>query len=115
MRGGEEGETLTLLDGFPLRQVFHLQGYQTPFSVIDAGLVRSADIYTGGFPARYGNRMSAVFDLRTVDSSDEPAHSIGVDSFNASARTAGASGRFDWLASGRIGTLSPLLQAFAPW
>lgn len=115
VRGGEEGETLTLLDGFPLRRVFHLPGYQTPFSVIDAGLVRSADIYTGGFPARYGNRMSAVFDLRSIDSSDEPAHSIGIDSFNASARAAGdGPGGFDWLASARIGTLSPLLQAFAP-
>lgn len=115
VRGGEEGETLILLDGFPLRRVFHLSGYQAPFSVIDADLIRSADIYTGGFPARYGNRMSAVFDLRTIDATDEPAHSIGVDAFNASARIAGVNGaNVGWLASARVGTLSPLLQTFAP-
>ena len=113
VRGGEEGETLMLLDGFPLRQVFHLSSYQTPFSVIDASLVKSADIYTGGFPARYGNRMAGVFDLRTIDSGDEPAHAIGIDFFNAMARVSGT-GTVDWLAAARVGTLSPLLQTFAP-
>jgi outer membrane receptor protein involved in Fe transport len=116
VRGGDDSETLLLLDGFPLRQPYHLAGYQSLFSVLDAGLVRSAEVFTGGFPVRYGNRMSAVFDLVTIDAGSEPRHSLGVDFFNASLR---AGSRLedlgaDWLASARIGTLKPVLAAFEP-
>jgi hypothetical protein len=114
VRGGEANEVLLLLDGFPLRRAFHLSGYQSLFSVLDNGIVRSAEVFTGGYPARYGNRMAAVFDFHTVRSTDEPRHSLGVDFFNASARTAGAWSDTEYLASARVGTLSPLLGAFAP-
>ncbi len=67
IRGGESGELLTLLDGFPLRQAFHNPAYQSVFGVIDPGLIGDAVVYTGGFPVRYGNRMGGVFDLTTVD------------------------------------------------
>lgn len=115
VRGGEAGEELLLLDGFPLRSPFHLAAYQSPFSVVDASLVRSMDVYTGGFPARYGNRMSAVFDLHTFDVDELPRHSLAADFANASARFAGAPlAGIDTIVDARIGTLGPLLEAFAP-
>jgi hypothetical protein len=116
VRGGETDEVLLLLDGFPLRRAFHLASYQSLFSVIDANLLHSAEIATGGFPARYGNRMSAVFDLHSLATTDQPQYSAGIDFFNASARSAGSIGATGarYLATGRLGTLSPLLQAFAP-
>lgn len=116
VRGGETGETLVLLDGFPLRRAFHMASYQSPFSVIDAQLLRSAEIFTGGFPARYGNRMAAVYDLQTVTARDAPRNHLGVDFFNAGGHTTGSTqdGGLEWLADARIGTLSPLLQALAP-
>ncbi len=115
VRGGEVGEELLLLDGFPLRSPFHLAAYQSPFSVVDAGLVRSMDVYTGGFPARYGNRMSAVFDVRTFDVNELPKHSLAADFVNASARYAGEPlAGIDTIVDARIGTLGVLLDAFAP-
>ncbi|MEY2854112.1 MAG: hypothetical protein RL030_1244 [Pseudomonadota bacterium] len=123
VRGGEASETLILLDGFPLRQVFHLASYQSPFSVIDSGLVSGADVYTGGFPARYGNRMSSVFDLHGLGPPSVPRRSFALDFFNASARVSGGgrseddapeSAPLDWLAAARVGTLKPLLTTFAP-
>jgi outer membrane receptor protein involved in Fe transport len=115
VRGGEAGEELLLLDGFPLRSPFHLAAYQSPFSVVDAGLVRSMDVYTGGFPARYGNRMSAVFDVHTFDVDELPKRTLAADFVNASARYAGAPiAGIDTLVDARIGTLGPLLEAFAP-
>ena len=115
IRGGESGELLTLVDGFPLRQAFHVPGYHSPFGVLDPGLVEDAEIYTGGFPVRYGNRMGGVFDLRTIDAAHEPATALGVSVFNALGRRGGrldAAG-VDWLASARVGTLKPFIEAFA--
>lgn len=115
IRGGETGELLTLLDGFPLRQAFHIPGYQSVFGVLDPGLIDDAEIYTGGFPVRYGNRMAGVFDLRTIDATDEPRSALGLSVFNAMARQAGRidAADTDWLAAARVGTLRPFIDAFA--
>ncbi len=111
IRGGETGDVLTLLDGFPLRQAFHLPGYQGVFGVLDPGLIKEAEVYTGGFPARYGNRMAGVFDLRTIDALSEPRTALGLSFFNAMARRGGSLDAMgaDWLASARGGVLRQLL------
>lgn len=113
VRGGESGEVLTLVDGFPLRQAFHLPGYLSVFGVLDPGLIASADVFTGGFPARYGNRMAGVFDLETIGAADEPRTAFGLSVFNAMARRGGQLGGTDWLAAARVGTLKPFVDAFA--
>jgi outer membrane receptor protein involved in Fe transport len=112
VRGGESGELLTLLDGFPLRQAFHHPAYQGVFGVIDPGLVRDAVVYTGGFPVRYGNRMGGVFDLATVDADHPPTSAVGLSIFNAMGRNAGRVDRYDvdWLGAVRVGTLRPLVE-----
>lgn len=116
IRGAETGEQLTLLDGFPLRQAFHIPGYQSIFGLLDPGLIDDAEIYTGGFPVRYGNRMGGVFDLRTIDATNEPATALGLSAFNAVARHGGTLDTLDadWLATARAGTLKPFIHAFAP-
>ena len=37
------------------------------FSVFDPSMVKSVDLYKGGFPARYGGRISSVVDVRNKD------------------------------------------------
>lgn len=115
LRGGETNEVLVLLDGFPLRQLYHLPGYQSPFSVLDEDLVGSIEAFTGGFPARYGNRLAGVFDIRSTDAGDAPRNSVGLSFFNARARMSGESddGRTDWRAAGRFGTLRPVLESLS--
>ncbi|HEU4517615.1 MAG TPA: carboxypeptidase regulatory-like domain-containing protein, partial [Steroidobacteraceae bacterium] len=112
IRGGETGELLTLLDGFPLRQAFHHPAYQNVFGVIDPGLVGDAVVYTGGFPVRYGNRMGGVFDLNTVNADHPPTSAVGLSVFNAMGRNAGKleQAQLDWLGAVRIGTLRPLVE-----
>lgn len=116
VRGGEAGEVLTLLDGYPLRQAFHAPAYQSLFSILDPGVIDSAQVYTGGFPARYGNRMSGVFDLTTIDGRTLPKQALGLSFFNATAMQAGVlpSIGTDYLVAGRVGTLKPFIQAFSP-
>jgi hypothetical protein len=114
VRGGEAGETLTLMDGFPIRQAFHHPAYNNAFGVLDPGLIANAEVYTGGFPVRYGNRMAGVFDLQSVDPRGDFTRALGLSTFNATARDGDVleGPAVDWLASARIGTLRPFLDAF---
>jgi len=115
IRGGEAGEVLTLLDGYPIRQTFHHPAYNNAFGVLDPGLIADAEVYTGGFPVRYGNRMAGVFDLASVDPREDFTRALGVSVFNATARFGDVDERtgLDWIAAGRVGTLRPFLDAFA--
>ena len=53
-----------LLDGMIVYNPFHSIGL---FSVFDTDLLRNADIYTGGFGAQYGGRISSIMDITTRD------------------------------------------------
>jgi hypothetical protein len=117
VRGGAEDEVLVLLDGFPIRQPYHLSGYQNVFSLIDPQLISRMEVFTGGFPARFGGRMSGVFDMRLPDRYGASTRGLGMSFFNASARGSDVVPGFDgwdWLGMGRIGTLGLVLDALAP-
>jgi hypothetical protein len=62
IRGGAPIQNLILLDGMIIYNPFHSIGF---FSVFDADIIQSAEVYTGGFNAEYGSRNSAVMDVRT--------------------------------------------------
>ena len=64
IRGGAPIQNLILLDGMIVYNPFHSIGF---FSVFDVDIVRSADVYSGGFAAEYGSRNSAVMDIKTRD------------------------------------------------
>jgi hypothetical protein len=60
IRGGTPIQNLVLLDGMTIYNPFHSIGL---FSVFDADLISVADVYTGGFGAEYGDRISSVMDI----------------------------------------------------
>ncbi len=64
VRGGSPVQNKVLLDGMVVYNPFHSIGF---FSVFDTEIIRNADIYTGGFGAQYGGRISSVMDIRTID------------------------------------------------
>ena len=61
VRGGGPDQNLLLLDGAPVYNASHLFGF---FSTFNADALKSVDLVKGGFPARYGGRLSSVIDLR---------------------------------------------------
>ncbi|HEV8446663.1 MAG TPA: carboxypeptidase-like regulatory domain-containing protein, partial [Gemmatimonadaceae bacterium] len=66
VRGGEADQNLILLDGYPIYNPFHVGGL---FSTFIDPTVGDITLMTGGFPARYGSRLSSVLD---VHSAEEP-------------------------------------------
>jgi len=60
VRGGGPDQNLFLLDGIPMYNISHLFGL---FSAINADAINNMEIIKGGFPARYGGRMSSVLDI----------------------------------------------------
>lgn len=64
IRGGSPIQNKVLLDGMVIYNPFHSIGF---FSVFDSDIIRSADVYTGGFNADYGGRISSIMDIVTKD------------------------------------------------
>ena len=64
VRGGTPVQNMLLLDGVLIYTPFHSIGI---FSVFDMDIMSSADVYTGGFGAEFGGRISSVMDIQTRD------------------------------------------------
>ncbi len=73
VRGGGPDENLFLLDGIPVYNVDHMLGL---FSVFQPEAVKAVTLYKGGFPARYGGRVSSILDIRTRDGNMKETHGL---------------------------------------
>lgn len=60
VRGGSPDQNLILLDGVPVYNASHLFGF---FSVFNADAIKDVSLTKGGFPARYGGRLSSVIEI----------------------------------------------------
>ena len=64
IRGGSPVQNKVLLDGMVVYSPFHSIGL---FSVFDTDIIRNTEVYTGGFSAEYGGRISSIMDIKTRD------------------------------------------------
>ncbi len=81
IRGGSPIQNKVLLDGVTVYKAFHSIGL---FSVFETDIIRNADIYTGGFGAEYGGRISSVMDITTRDGNRQRfAGKVGLSTFGA--------------------------------
>ena len=82
IRGGSMIQNLCLLDGMIVYNPFHSIGL---YSIFETDIILNADIYTGGFGAEYGGRLSSVMDITTRDG-NKRRHSgkVGLNTFGAS-------------------------------
>lgn len=90
IRGGVANETAILLDGLRLYEPFHLKNFFSPISLLDSRLIAGLDVYSGGFPANYGDRMSGIIDARSVRPPQSRYYELGLSLFHANALAAGA-------------------------
>jgi len=81
IRGGSPIQNKVILDGMTIYNPFHSIGL---FSVFETDLIRSADIYTGGFNANYGGRISSVMDITYKDGNKHRiSGAVGATTFGA--------------------------------
>jgi len=81
VRGGPPIQNKILLDGLVIYNPFHSIGL---FSVFETEIMRNVDIYTGGFGAEYGGRISSIMDITTRDGNKSRlSGSVGGTTFGA--------------------------------
>lgn len=68
VRGGGPDQNLILLDGVPIYNSAHSLGL---FSVFNADAIKSVELSKGGFPSRYGGRLSSVLDIQLKDGNND--------------------------------------------
>lgn len=81
IRGGSPIQNKVLLDGMIVYNPFHSIGL---FSVFETDLIRNAEVFTGGFSADYGGRISSVMDITTRDGNkNRLSGKLGASTFGA--------------------------------
>jgi hypothetical protein len=84
VRGGAPDQNLILLDGVSLYSVNHLFGF---FSVFNTDAISNVSLTKGGFPARYGGRLSSVIEVKMKDGNMKDFHGDWTSSIIASKIT----------------------------
>ncbi|HSA57655.1 MAG TPA: TonB-dependent receptor, partial [Gemmatimonadaceae bacterium] len=113
VRGGEADQNLILVDGYPIYNPFHLGGL---FSTFMDGTVRDISLLTGGFPARYGGRLSGVLDVRSVQDTRPGLHGAAeLSALGATGQLGGAigGGMSSWTVAARRTYADRLVDLFS--
>ncbi len=71
VRGGAPDQNLILLDGAPVYNASHLFGF---FSVFNSDAVKNIKLTKGGFPARFGGRLSSVVEINMKEGNNQEFH-----------------------------------------
>ncbi len=64
VRGGKQNENLILLDGMEIYDPYHLKHIGGAVGVMNMELIDDVSILTGGFSAKYGDKLSSVVAIR---------------------------------------------------
>ncbi len=110
IRGSLSEDVLVRYDDVTLLDPFHLKNFQSLISAIDPATIERVEVFSGGFPVRYGTRSGGVIAI------DPPSRESGYENrAAASLISAGVSsiGRADkwpveWLAAIRRSTVDLL-------
>ncbi|MBL0079973.1 MAG: TonB-dependent receptor plug domain-containing protein [Bacteroidetes bacterium] len=68
VRGGGADQNLILLDGAEIYNPSHAAGF---ISIFNMDMIKDATLYKGGFPAKYGGRISSILDIKTKEGNFE--------------------------------------------
>jgi hypothetical protein len=115
VRGGRDDETMVWFDGVPLFEPFHFKDYSAVLGILDPAAADRLDFYSGVFPVRYGDRLSAVMDVQPRNARGGMHHEIGLSLLSAHVLSAGEISWRDrpvrWLASNRSSVTQRIAQA----
>ena len=84
VRGGGPDQNLIMLDGAPVYNASHLFGF---FSVFNADAIKNVNLTKGGFPARFGGRLSSVLEINMKEGNNQKFEATGAIGVVASRLT----------------------------
>jgi len=113
VRGGSIDQNLILLDGVPVYNTGHALGL---FSVFNSSAIKHVRLIKGGIPARYGGRLSSVFDIQTKEGNNQELHGeFSISPLIAKGTIEGpiAKGKSSFFLTGRRTIVDPWLKPFS--
>jgi hypothetical protein len=84
IRGGSPDQNLILLDETDVYNPSHFGGI---FSTFNTDAIASVELMKGGFPARYGGRLSSVMNVSNLDGNRKHHQGVARTSFISSSAT----------------------------
>ena len=114
VRGGGPDQNLIILDDATVYNAFHLFGF---FSLFNGDALKSVELTKGGFPARYGGRLSSVLDMQMKDGNKEKIHGeagIGIISSRLTLEGPIIKDKCSFLVSGRRTYIDALIYPYMP-
>ena len=110
VRGGGPEQNLIILDEATIYNASHLLGF---FSVFNGDAIKSVELIKGGFPARFGGRLSSVIDINMKDGNKDSYHvegGVGVISSNVMVEGPIIKDKASFMISGRATYLDLLMM-----
>ena len=114
VRGGSTDQNLIILDDAIVYNANHLFGF---FSVFNGDAIKNMQLFKGGFPARYGGRLSSVLDIQMKDGSKEKIGGeagIGLISSRLTLEGPIIKNKASFLVSGRRTYIDAIIKPFMP-
>ncbi|MCH8276217.1 MAG: TonB-dependent receptor, partial [Bacteroidetes bacterium] len=104
VRGGSADQNLAMLDGLPVYMPFHILSF---YSAFPEEIVDRANVYTGGYGAQYGTRLSSIIDVHARNGNKQNlAGSIALAPFLSAARVEGP------IWKNRVSVIASVRQSF---
>lgn len=114
VRGGGPDQNLIILDDATVYNAYHLFGF---FSLFNGDALKSVELTKGGFPARYGGRLSSVLDMKMKEGNKEKlTGEVGVGLLSSRLTLEGPlkKGKSSFLLSGRRTYIDALTRPLMP-
>ncbi len=108
VRGGSPDQNLILLDGATVYNASHLFGFM---SIFNSRSLNNVKLIKGGFPARYGGRLSSIIDISMKEGNNREKHSefsIGLISSSLLKEGPIKKGKSSYMIAGRTAYLGLL-------
>lgn len=114
VRGGGPDQNLIILDDAPVYNAFHLFGF---YSLFNGDALKSVELTKGGFPARFGGRLSSVLEMNMKDGDKEKyraEYGVGLISSRFTVQGPIKKDKSSFLLSGRRTYIDALIYPLLP-
>ena len=114
VRGGGPDQNLIILDNATVYNAYHLFGF---FSLFNGDALKSVELIKGGFPARYGGRLSSVIEMNMKEGNKEQfGGEVGIGLLSSRLTVEGplVKDKASFLISGRRTYFDALAKPFMP-